>query len=82
MHTNCYHFYKRVQPTVTVVDLCQKKCWTPKIYDMLSWLNVISRIHIIAMFVIAEKQTIFDIRFLYSCCVHILTSYQTHLAEL
>ena len=71
MHSTCYHFYMRDQPTVTVVDLCQKKGWTPAICNMLSWSNVISRIRIIAMFVIADKQTIFDIRFvLVLMCPH------------
>jgi len=64
MLTTCYHFYNRNQPTVMVVGLCQKKGWTPMIYNMLSWSHVISRIPIIVMFVIADKQTIFDTRFI------------------
>lgn len=68
---------------MTVVDLCQKKGWTPAICTVLSWSNVVPRIRIIAMFVIADKQTIFDIRLvLVLMCVHILSSYQTHLAQL
>jgi len=63
MRTTCYHFYKSNQPAVSVVGLFQKKGWTPMIYNMLSWSNVISRIPIIVMFVIADKQTIDDTRF-------------------